>query len=48
MNKRKYDGGKSPREKSKWDILEGIIGKKKAKIVRTGKMKQSRLSQKKI
>ena len=34
MNKRKYDGGKSPREKSKWDILEGIIGKKKAKIVR--------------
>ena len=34
MNKRKYDGGRSPREKTNWDVLEGIIGKKKAKIVR--------------
>ena len=34
MNKREYDGGKGGKPKSNWEIMEGIIGKKKAKEVR--------------
>ena len=34
MNKREYDGGKGRKPKSNWEIMEGIIGKKKAKEVR--------------